>query len=413
MALDITLPPGISGSIDPRSKRIRLKWRNRIQQPDGSIVSRQRSVTVANRSEVSARALQIDAALREHGHYDPGATPFRLADEDLEEVFVAYLRHKRVFDRQAENTLQNIAAAVGRFTRGVRNLLGLTEHDMIPAGVLHLDLYRECVCWAATEGQLDGQAYSAGTVYQTAFIILQAWTWAADETIRGKARWPTLPNPPYNRAARLPPRPIYVAPSDVGHWAELDAVLNDIQSTKPPEKVPNVRMAFWCCVIQRYTGLRLFQAAGIHREHIDVDGSTLLVVRGKSKREKALNRRMAVSPHLIRDLAPLLAQVRSGPLFPDSKIHNQPVRHYRNGTSYVTDAWRRTISEGRSRPTVVHPPGRHQRRPNHAFRGALLQALEDGGVRASVIDWLVGHAPADTRARHYTRANLQNQQAAV
>ena len=99
MALDITLPPGISGSIDPRGKRIRLKWRNRIQQPDGSIVARQRSMTVANRSEVSARALQIDAALREHGHYDPGATPFRLADEDLEEVFVAYLQHKRVFDR--------------------------------------------------------------------------------------------------------------------------------------------------------------------------------------------------------------------------------------------------------------------------------------------------------------------------
>jgi len=136
------LPRGISGALDSRSGRIRLKWRKRIQQPDGSSVSRQRSVTVVNRSEVSARALQIDAALREYGYYDPGVSPFRLADEDLEEVFVAYLRHKRVFDWRTKNTLQNIAGAFGRFVRGLRHLLSLAEHDMIPARVLHLDLHR-------------------------------------------------------------------------------------------------------------------------------------------------------------------------------------------------------------------------------------------------------------------------------
>jgi integrase len=413
MPLDINLPRGISGALDSRSGRIRLKWRNRIQQPDGSIVSRQRSVTVANRSEVSARALQIDAALREHGYYDPGDTPFRTADEDLEEVFVAYLRHKRVFDGREDNTLQNIAGHFGRFMRGIRRLLALAEHDMIPARVLHLDLYQEWVCWAATEGQKNGQGYGRGTVYQTAFTILDAWAWGADQTKSGLPRWPTLPNPPYNRSAHLPPRPNYTAPCDVARWDELDAMLNRIDCKGNPEKARNVRNAFWCCVIMRYTGLRLFQAAGIHREHIDIEGLTMLVMRGKSKREKALNRRMAVSPHLLTDLAPLLRRVPSGPLFPDHRSPHEAVKYHRNGTQYVSKAWIETITGGLARPTVFRPPGRVKASPNHSFRAGFQQALEDAAVRSSVIDWLVGHAPASTRGRHYTRPNMRIQHEAV
>ena len=106
-------------------------------------------------------------------------------------------------------------------------------------------------------------------------------------------RWPTLPSPPYNRAAALPPAPVYEAPPDIARWDELDAVVNRVGTTRKKSAAPNIYAAFWISVIQRYTGLRLFQAAGVHRSDLDVEGCTMLVRRGKSKREKALNRRMA------------------------------------------------------------------------------------------------------------------------
>ena len=123
---------------------------------------------------------------------------------------------------------------------------------------------------------------------------------------------------------------------------------------------------------------------------------------------------MAASPHLFRALQPLLADgPRTGPLFPDSNDLTVPVRSYRNPTKYLTEGWDRAIEDGHARATVVRPPGRKKAAPNHAFRSALQQWLEEEGVRGRVIDWLVGHAPPDTRGRHYVRPSMASQQKAV
>ena len=45
-------------------------------------------------------ALALPGGFEEHGFYEPGVGPFRLADEDLEEVLLAYLKHKRVVMHQ-------------------------------------------------------------------------------------------------------------------------------------------------------------------------------------------------------------------------------------------------------------------------------------------------------------------------
>jgi hypothetical protein len=52
----------------------------------------------------------------------------------------------------------------------------------------------------------------------------------------------------------------------------------------------------------RYTGLRIEQAAWVYREDLDFDGCTLVVRKGKSRKEKALMRRVEASPHLFADL---------------------------------------------------------------------------------------------------------------
>lgn len=409
---DLNLPPGVSHEWR-ESGSLRLKWRNRIQLDDGSIGEEQKSTTVSGPAEARELGQAIGKALREHGYFYVEDGRYRASDVDLEDVFLGYLEWKRDFEKRSPNTISNIAHAFGRFVRGHRELLDLEADDMIPARSLTLDAYRQWVMWANTEGN-GGAPYGEGTVYQTAFVILDAWTWAADQTTSGSTKWPTLPTPPFNVSSNLPPKPDYEPPTDIGFWSELDAVINRIYTPLPESQAWNVYRAFWMTIVQRYTGLRVFQAAGLLREDFDEAGLTILVRRGKSRREKALNRRMAASPHLFRALQPLLATGgRTGPLFPDSNDLTVPVRSYRNPTKYLTEGWDRAIADGHARATVVRPPGRKKAVPNHAFRSALQQWLEEEGVRGRVIDWLVGHAPADTRGRHYVRPSMASQQKAV
>ena len=49
------------------------------------------------------------------------------------------------------------------------------------------------------------------------------------------------------------------------------------------------------------------------------------------------------------------------------------------------------------------PINRAKARPDHAFRAAFQSNLQNRGISDNVIDWLVGHAPASTRGKHYAQ----------
>lgn len=203
------LADGISGHVDPATGRVKLMWRNREQAADGSVASRQRKVTADSLVAARELAVQVAASLRERGWWEPSDAPFRPAVEDLETVFLAYLHHKVEFERVRPNTRGNIARAFGRFAKGVRAVLGIRDEAAIPAERMTLPTYRLWVAWAGSRG-MGGEGYGAGTVYQTANTVLDAWGWAADQ-----GRWPSLPAPPYNRRAHLPPNPTYGPPTFV------------------------------------------------------------------------------------------------------------------------------------------------------------------------------------------------------
>lgn len=400
------LADGVSGHVEAGSGRVKLMWRNREQQADGSVVSRQRKATVDSLVAARELAVQVAASLRERGWWEPGAAPFRPAVEDLEAVFQAYLHHKVDFERVRPNTRGNLARAFGRFATGVRATLQIPDSAMIPAERMTLETYRGWVAWAGTRG-MGGEGYGAGTVYQTAHTVLDAWGWAADQ-----GRWATLPAPPYNRRAHLPPNPTYGPPTDTATWAEMDAAIARIGALRGGAS-PNVAAARGMAIVQRFTGLRLFQAAGLLLEDCDRAGGTLLVRRGKSQREAALMRRVAVSPHLWVALEDVLAARTSGPLFPEEGRPNAPMVSYRNTTRYVMRAWEQAVEEGAARATVARPPNRAKASPTHCFRAGFMANLAEAGVNDAVLDHLVGHAPGSVRGKHYASPSLEMQRRAV
>ncbi|MEN0066043.1 MAG: site-specific integrase [Myxococcota bacterium] len=401
------LTDGVSGHLDPTSGRVKVMWRNREQQADGSIKQRQRKLTSDSLPEARELAVQIAASLKRTGWFELGQSAFRPAVEDLERVFKAYLDHKVKFERVRPNTRSNLARSFQRFGRGMRSLLALSNAEVIPAEAMTLENYRRWVMWAGSVGTRAGGAYGPGTIYQSAHTVLDAWGWAADQ-----GRWMSLPAPPYNRRAHLPPSPQYGPPADTATWAEMDAAIARIRADRGGP-TPNVGTAKYSAIIQRFTGLRLFQAIGMHAEDIDIGGNTLIIRRGKSRREAALMRRIAVSPHLWVALEPVLAHVTTGPLFPDRSRPDSPMVSYRNTTRYVTRAWNDAIEDGLARITVVRPPNRDKGSPTHCFRSGFMAQLAANGVSDAVLDHLVGHAPGSVRGQHYTTPSLELQHQAV
>lgn len=402
------LADGVSGHLDSKTGKVRVMWRNREQLPDGSVKTRQKKLTVDSEKEARRVAIEISDALTQQGYWDPKGKPARPLDEDLDEMFAAHGAHKLKVEGRTPRTVEGLVFSFKRFVGGIRTIEGMPETASVPCRMLNLPTYHKVVAWLATEAN-GGEGYSTGTTYLTCTAVLDAWSWAADQQEEdGSPKWVTLPRPPYNRKALLPATPSYQAPSRVASWEELDEVINRIRG---PKRATLAVVAKWITVIQRYTGLRLYQAVGIYREDFDLERKTLVVRRGKSKREKAMMREMAVSKHLLDDLAPMLPE--SGPLFPDGRDPTVPIVAYRNTTKHVTRAWEDAEDKKAVRKGLRLPPGRDRPSPTHAYRTAFQQHLQDAGVSVSVLDYLVGHAEGSTRARHYTRPSMKAQQAAV
>jgi integrase len=245
------------------------------------------------------------------------------------------------------------------------------------------------------------EKHAQTTAYQTAHRAIEGfWVWATDRGI------PDLQPAPRDLSELMPRAPAHAPPTDTATWAEMDACIGRIIGKRPEVVQSNVVAAYWSAVIQRYTGIRQFQAVGILREECDTEGNTLLIRRGKSPGEKALNRRVAVSKHLFQDLTPLLDAVASGPLFPDRRHPDEPIRSYRNTTRYIRRGWELATDDGNARKTVWLQPNKNKPNITQAFRGGFQHGLEEAGVRDSTISFLVGHAAQSTRQRHYTRPSM-------
>lgn len=365
-----------------------LRWRQWEQQPDGERKRKQRTAMAYSVAERKELELEISRALRGRGWWsrDHEEPPARPADVNMEKAGVAWVQWKVGVRGVSTNTRKNLAYAMSRFFRTLREVQGMGKkepvggHLMTPANVTQvLGVWR--------------QRYSDGTVYQSARAVLDMWTWVSDQP-----EYASVPDPPRNLGQLSPPPAIYEAPESNPTLEECDAVVRRIRHPKAR------RLA----ILMRYTGLRIGQAAAVAREDLDWEGQTLLVRTGKSRREKAQMRRIPVSAHLLADLGDEVRDLEGGPLIPDRRHEDaagNPVSMvgYRNLTRYVTAGWKEAIAEKRARPEVLKPPNRKRNRPDHAFRSALQAFLEAQGVQERIIDRLVGHGPGTTRARHYTR----------
>lgn len=366
-----------------------LRWRQHEEQPDGSRKRVERTVLAYSHEERKRLEIDIERALSTKGYWTaalPGAKPL---DLNLEKVAAAWIEFKVVLRKARPNTRVALAGCMSRFFKGLRAVLGLKATDVVPGSAMTIpNVTAVQTRWA------QDRAFAEATIYQTIAAAVDMWKWAADQP-----SYPieVLPRPPYNRDNVMPKTVLYAAPEAVATMAELDACLRRIRLPMPR------RVA----TIMRYTGLRIEQAAMIHREDVDLAGATLLIRKGKTRREQALMRRVPVAPGLIADLGCWLATLPEGPIFPDLKARDDagnplPMVSYRNLTRYVTEAWEAATQAGEARRETWQPPSRLKARPDHVFRGAFMAALQEAGIGDAVIDHLVGHAAKTTRAQAYT-----------
>jgi len=365
-----------------------LRWRQWEELPNGERKRKQRTAMVYGVSERKELEIEIARALRERGWWsrdeaEPAARP---ADVNMEKAGVAWVHWKVGVKGVSVNTRKNLAYAMNRFFKTLREVKGMAKS--VPVGG-HL-MTNENVTQVLTAWR---SRYSDGTLYQSAAAVLDMWTWVSDQP-----EYASVPAPPRNLGQLRPPPAVYEAPELNPSLEECDAVIRRIRHPLTQ------RLA----VIMRYTGLRMFQAAAVYREDLDWDGGTLLIRRGKTRRERAQMRRVPISKHMLTDLAKDVKDAMPGPLFPDHKATDDkgnpvPMVGYRNLTRYVTEAWKAAIAAKEARAEVLTPPNRKRNRPDHAFRAAMQAFLEAEGVQERVIDSLVGHAPRSTRAMHYTR----------
>lgn len=333
------------------------------------------------------------------GYWTPAGRGIAPVVANAEEVALAWLQWKVGVKNVKPNTRGNLARSMARFFKSLRVVLGTSPDSVVPSTAL------TTANVGKTIKVLRESGYADGTLYQTVAAVVDMWTWAADPE-----EGFDVPPPPRNLDRVMPEPAIYVAPEEDPTWSECDACIRRIgRRARGQRPLDALRLA----VIMRYTGLRIEQAAVIHRKDIDLAAGTLLVRKGKTRQEQAGSRKVPVSPHLLRDLGAWLTTAQNGPLFPDEADPSLPIRSYRNQTRYVTDAWKAASAAGEARQSVWNPPSRRKARPDHAFRAAIQAELENLGFSDAVVDRLVGHAPSGTRRKHYAKASERAVNAAV
>lgn len=389
--------PGIQGISYARYRGgWKLRWRETHETPDGLQV-RARSYTAETEADVPVLAVEIRQALDRQGWWEPATTSSpvlaRPMDVDIEAIAGEWVTRKVGRLRLAEFTKTNLKGSVQRFFEGVRAVVGLPDGP-IPARHLNRDVVEQVTVWLA-------ERYAEGTVYQTLHPVLREfWPWATDHGVAG------LEPAPRDTKSLMPNNAVYAPPNVLPTIAEVDAMIARIT-------VPRAKVA---AVLMRATGLRIEQVTCIRGEDFDAEANTLVIAKGKSRREKALMRTVAVPAWLVPALRELGAW-RDGFLIQHmdryGRVYEQAMPSPRNLAAHFKTAWDRAVKDGAARPGIWKPGNRVKASTTHVLRAVYQATLEEAGVRDAVIDWLVGHSGRSTRATSYTKPSIAQMQAAV
>lgn len=149
-----------------------------------------------------------------------------------------------------------------------------------------------------------------------------------------------------------------------------------------------------------YTGLRLKEVANLRRQHIKLQAGLVEVRHGKNDRDRTV----ALHPHLIDLLAPLLTDPRgakSGGVFVDTQ--GAPLG--KKGLAHIFDTWLPRRFAALESDPQIHV---YAHRLRHTFASMLV--WNDENLR--VVQELLGHAQLGT-TEHYTKVARKQKRRAI
>lgn len=251
----------------------------------------------------------------------------------------------------------------------------LCEATRIEAAALSVDLLtREHLtgfqAWLLAGGR------TLSTAAKRAQAVRLAWEWLYEGDLR---EWIDAPPRKIQTRKRAPPKPI--SPT----WEECDACIAACW-----QHDPRAKWLYPFAVAARFTGLRRSEIMLLRWEHIE---GGILTVPGDLTKGECSGRRVPLSAYLLEELI----ACREGPfLIPAPE--GERVAAEGDGRGHVDRNMRRAWIRAGVRPEAW------KGQPCHAFRKALQTELERVGVRREVTEYLVGHQPTGTGARHYIDA---------
>lgn len=359
----------------------RIRWRE--ARPEGGWRSHE---ALVNGSEEDAEEyrLAVIRDLRATGHHDREAQRARyVPPANLIDGMLAHI-DSQVADGLRASSAATYRAVVPLLAAAIHEVTRIRVTEPLPVTLLSRRLFDSLKPILAKKGETTPRAYLR--------VLWQAWGWLADDP----TAWPHTPQRPSTTRGYVPPPKIYgrtTAPS-IEH---ADACIRRLA------RRARTRDSVLCAVVMRYTGLRLRQALGIHREDLDLKAGTLLVRHGKSKQEQAEMRVIPLSRHLLAEALFVAAVEEHG---------TGPIVRATNPRTVMYASWAEA-SEHDSVPRYVwEPPNRINARPDHAFRAAFQAHLTSQRVQKDIVDFLVGHA-GDLRDTHYGRELMMQAREAV
>jgi len=383
--------PGIRGvTYQQHGAGFRLKWRENQETPTG-VERVQCYHQVDTEAEVAGVAAQIRKALDEQGYWTEPEVFVRPMARDLEALSAEWLNAVGGLRAHKKNTRSALKFGLKRFWKALR------KGAKAGKGSLPLRLLNEKnVVKAIIELRTAGHA--PGTIYQTVHpVICDFWPWAH------RQGHPDLGTPPARPQDLLPPNASYSAPPDIPSWEEIDEMISRIDNHR----------ALVAAVLMRATGLRLDQVAHIQGSEFDLSdpsAPTLLVVKGKSRQEQGLMRRVPVPTWLVPMLHDLGAWRKGFLIWNQDRRRNRipgRMESPRNLTRYFKRAWQAAVADDAVREDIWVPKNRYRASTTHSIRAAYQSELEARRVQEYLLDYLVGHQSRTTRGAHYANPSKQ------
>lgn len=389
--------------------RWRIRWRERTADEAKPWRSRECVFEGPERGTDGAEgyALTIRSALAREGTFNPRKNRPPSAPEvppasiiDLVEGVIVARVAAGKYRGNTPNTFRSYKLHLARALHAIK---GIPKERPLPVSLLMSETFDALMKYGRDEGLSDVMRY------EPLRLLMDAWAWAADRNqearLAGRADpWPGLPPAPLVRKDYLPRAPRHgrtVAPT-IEH---MDACLRHM-----PEKASrSTRIA---ALVMRYTGLRISQVLGIHREDLDLQARTLVVRVGKTEGERADERTVPLSRHLLaeRGVQSWIEGIARGPLF--GHAHEDGARK-KPPAKTLRSAWEAATAANQVPEAVWKPHNRKHSRPDHAFRAGFQAFLTDNRVDGDVVDFLVGHEGESIREQHYGRELLEKARAAV